>query len=141
MAPMEKENRYENRLRNCPISGGRDLSCFWAERLLELYSPAAAGRRCWTVHRRPLCVALPVGDLRGSAHRWCTSPRKPLRTVGGGTAGTGNCQHPYFPRHDGPERASAGPRRGCSVGVSLRRCATGLHRAVPVALAATNIKG
>src|SRR5215469_2395022 len=61
---------------------------------------------------------------------------RPLRTFGGGSAGAGDGQHSLFPRLDGPERASAGPLRGCTVGGDLRRCATGLYRVVPVALAA-----
>ena len=40
-----------------------------------------------------------------------------------------------FHASDGPERASAGPLRGCTVGGDLRRCATGLCRVVPVACA------
>src|SRR6202790_5691396 len=39
-----------------------------------------------------------------------------------------------------PERAPAGPLRGRTVGGDLRRCATGLCRVVPVALAATGLK-
>ena len=35
---------YENRFRNCPISGGRDLSYFRPERLSELHSPSPAER-------------------------------------------------------------------------------------------------
>jgi hypothetical protein len=34
---------YENRFRNHPISGGRELSCRGAERLPELHSPAPSG--------------------------------------------------------------------------------------------------
>ena len=67
----------------------------------------------------------------------CTSAGQPLRTVGGGHAGAGDRQHSFFPRFDGPERASAGPLRGRTVGGDLRRCATSLYRVVPVALAAT----
>src|SRR5258706_2544411 len=93
---------YENRFRNCPISGGRDLSRFWAKRLPELHPPASARGHCWTVHGCPLCLALPVGDFRVSGHRRCTSAGQPLRTVGGGNSGAGACQHPYFPRLDGP---------------------------------------
>ena len=44
-----------------------------------------------------------------------------------------------FPRLDGPERASAGPLRGCTVGGDLRRRATGLCRVVPVALAGASL--
>src|SRR5260370_220143 len=58
------EPGYENRFRNRPISGGRDLSCYGAERLPELHSPSPAGGHRWTVHGCPLCLALPVGDLR-----------------------------------------------------------------------------
>src|ERR1700720_3104272 len=134
------EPGYENRFRNRPISGGRDLSCYGAERLPELYSPPPAGRHCWTVHGCPLCLALPVGDLRVPGHRSFTSAGQPLRTVGGGSAGAGDCQHPCFPRLDGPKRASAGPLRGCTVGRDLHRRATGLFRVVPVALAATGLR-
>src|SRR5712692_8127332 len=56
------EPGYENRFRNCPISGGRDLPCFRPERLPELYSPSPAGGHCRTVHGRPVRLALPVGD-------------------------------------------------------------------------------
>ena len=45
----------------------------------------------------------------------------------------GDRQHSFFPRFDGPERASAGPFGGCTVGADLRRCATSLYRVVPVA--------
>src|SRR5713226_6218094 len=52
---------------------------------------------------------------------------------------TGDRQHSCFPRLDGPERASAGPLRGCTVGRDLRRRATGLCRVVPVALAGAGL--
>jgi hypothetical protein len=55
---------------------------------------------------------------------------KPLRAAGGGCAGAGDRQHSFFPRLDGPEWASAGPLRGCTVGSDLRRGATGLCGAV-----------
>src|SRR6266566_5256259 len=125
---------YENHFRNRPISGGLDFSGYGAERLPELHSLSPAGGHCGTVHGCPLSLALLVGDLRVSTHRRCTSAGQPLRTVGGGSAGTGDCQHPYFPRLDGPERASAGPLRGPAVGRDLHRRATGLFRIVPVAL-------
>src|SRR6202158_3482123 len=133
------EPGYENCFRNRPLSGGRDLSCYGAERLPELHSPSPARRHCWTVHGRPLCLALPVGDLRLSGHRRCASAGQPLRTVGGGSAGPGNCQHSYFPRLDGPERASAGPLCGCTVGRDRHRRATGLFRVVPVAPGAAGL--
>src|SRR6266478_5706415 len=140
MAPIRKgELGYENHFRNRPISGGRDLSCYGAERLPELHSLSPASGCCWSVHGCPLCLALPVGDLRVSGHRWRTSASQPLRTVGGGNAGTGDCQHHYFPRPDGPERASAGPLRGCTVGRDLHRRATGLFRVVPVAVATAGL--
>src|SRR6266568_2856300 len=97
------------------------------------------GGHCGTVHGCPLSLALLVGDLRVSTHRRCTSAGQPLRTVGGGSAGTGDCQHPYFPRLDGPERASAGPLRGPAVGRDLHRRATGLFRIVPVAVATAGL--
>src|SRR4029077_1900023 len=127
------EPGYENRFRNCPIFGGRDLSRYGAERLPELHSSSPAGGYCGTVPGRPLCLALPVGDLRVSGHRRCTSTGQPLRTVGGGRAGAGYRQHYFFPRFDGPERASAGSLRGCTVGGDFRRRATGVYRVVPVA--------
>ena len=52
---------------------------------------------------------------------------------------TGDRQHSCFPRLDGPERASAGPLRGCALGRDLRRRATGLCRVVPVAPAGTGL--
>src|SRR5438132_5960275 len=134
MAPDRKgEPGYENHFRNRPISGGRDLSCYGAERLPELHSLSPASGCCWSVHGCPLCLALPVGDLRVSGHRRGTSASQPLRTVSGGNAGTGDCQHHYFPRLDGPERTSAGPLCGCTVGRNLHRGATGFFRVVPVA--------
>src|SRR3989441_3556190 len=140
MASIEKgETGYENRFRNRPISSGRDLSCYGAERLPALHSLSPAAGRCWTVHGCPLCLALPVGDLRVSGRRRRTSTGQSLRTVGGGGAGAGDCQHPYFPRLDGPERASVGPLRGSTVGRDLHRRATGLFRVVPVALAAAGL--
>jgi putative oxidoreductase len=42
-ANRKGEPGYENRFRNRPISGGRDLSCFRPERLPELHSPSPAG--------------------------------------------------------------------------------------------------
>jgi hypothetical protein len=42
-ANRKGEFEHENRFRNCPISGGRDLSRFWAKRLPEFHSPAPAG--------------------------------------------------------------------------------------------------
>src|SRR5467141_3607033 len=140
MAPIRKgELGYENHFRNRPISGGRDLSCYGAERLPELHSLSPASGCCWSVHGCPLCLAVPVGDLRVSGHRRCTSASQPLRTVGGGNASAGDCQHPYFPRLDGPERASAGPLCGRAVGRDLHRRATGLFRVVPVALATAGL--
>jgi hypothetical protein len=50
--------------------------------------------------------------------------------------GACDCQHPFFPRLDGPERASAGHLRGSTVGRDVHRRATGLFRTVPAALAA-----
>src|SRR5438132_6515481 len=140
MAPIRKgELGYENHFPNRPISGGRDLSCYGAERLPELHSLSPASGCCWSVHGCPLCLALPMGDLRVSGHRRCTSASQPLRTVGGGNAGTGDCQHHYFPRPDGPERASDGPLCGCTVGRDLHRRATGLFRVVPVAPGAAGL--
>src|SRR5258708_10167975 len=72
-ANRKGEPGYENRFRNRPISGGRNLPCFRPERLPELYSPSPSGRHCGTVHECPLCLALPVGDLRVSGHRSGTS--------------------------------------------------------------------
>src|ERR1700719_1527039 len=134
------EPGYENRFRNRPISGGCDLPYFRPERLSELHSPAAAGGHRGTVHGCPVRLALSVGDLRVSGHRSGASAGQPLRTVGSGRAGAGDRQHSFLPRFDGPERASAGPLRGCTVGGDLRRCATGLCRVVPVALAATGLR-
>jgi len=131
----KRRTGYENRIRNRPISGGRDLPYYGAEWLPALHSLSPAAGHRWTVHGCPLCLALPVGDLRVSGHRRCTSAGQPLRTVGGGTAGTSDCQHPYFPRFDGTERASAGPLRGCTVGGDLHRRETGIFRVVPVTLA------
>src|SRR2546425_4342187 len=127
---------YENHFGNRPISGGLDFSGYGAERLPELHSLSPAGGHCGTVHGCPLSLALLVGDLRVSTHRRCTSAGQPLCTVGGGSAGASDCQHPYFPRFNGPERASAGPFRGRTVDADLRRRATGLFRVVPIALAA-----
>src|SRR6266849_3005562 len=134
-----KGESCENRFRNRPISGGRDLSCYGAERLPEFHSPSPAGGHCWTVHGCPLCFALPVGDLRVSGHRRCASAAQPLRTVGGSSAGAGDCQHPYISRVNGSERASAGPIRGGPVGRSLHRGATGFFRVVPVAPGAAGL--
>src|ERR1700722_3506912 len=139
-ANRKGEPGYENRFHNRPISGGRDLPCFRPERLSELHSHASAGGHCGTIHGCPVRLALPVGDLRVSGHRSGTSAGQPLRAVGGGHAGAGDRQHSFFPRFDGPERASAGPLRGCTVGGDLRRCATGLYRVVTVALAATRLR-
>src|ERR1700674_5893373 len=138
-ANRKGEPVYENRFRNRPISGGRDLPCFRPERLPELHSPAPAGGHCGTVHGCPLCLALPVGDLRVSGHRSGASAGQPLRAVGGGRAGAGDRQHSCFPRLDGPERASAGPLCGRAVGRDLHRRATGFFRVVPVALAAAGL--
>src|SRR6202790_1470991 len=132
-ADRKGEPGYENRFRSRPISGGRDLSCYGVERLPQLHSPSASRRLCWTVHGRALCVALPVGDFRVSGYRGCTTTGQPLRTFGGGRPGADNCQHSYFPRFDGPERASTGPLCGCTVGADLRRRETSLWRVVPVA--------
>src|SRR5262249_41718200 len=82
----KRRTRYENRFRNRPISGRRDLSCYGPERIPELYPLSPAGRHCCTVHGCPLCLALPVGNLRVSAHRRCASAGEPLRIAGGGVA-------------------------------------------------------
>ena len=91
-----------------------------------------------------------MGALYASHYLWVifafqviaarTSVGQPLRTVGGGHAGAGDRQYSFFPRFDGPERASAGPLRGPTVGGDLRRCATGLYWVVPIALAATELR-
>jgi hypothetical protein len=44
------EPGYENRFRNRPISGGRDLFRYGDERLPALHSPSPTRRHCWTVH-------------------------------------------------------------------------------------------
>jgi hypothetical protein len=45
------------------------------------FIPLTSARgHCWTVHGRPVCLALPVGDLRVSGHGRCTSAGQPLRT-------------------------------------------------------------
>src|SRR6266700_1537752 len=144
MTPMhwrrsKRRTGYENRIRNRPISGGRDLPYYGAEWLPALHSLSSAAGHRWTVHGCPLCLALPVGDLRVLGHRRCSSAGQPLRTVGSGSVGTGDCQHPYFPRLDGPERASDGRLRGCTVGRDLHRRATGLFRVVPVAVATAGL--
>src|SRR5258708_15473834 len=138
-ANRKGEPAYENRFRNRPISGGRDLSCVRFERLPELHSTAAAGGHRWAIHGCPVCLTLSVGDLRFPGHRRRTSAGQPLRAVGGGRAGAGDRQHSCFPRLDGPERASSGPLRGCTVGGDLRRRTTGVCRVVPVALAVTGL--
>src|ERR1700730_7294453 len=132
-ADPKGEPGYENRFRNRPISDGRDLSGDGSERLPELHSHAPAGRHCWTVYRCSLCFALPVGDLRVSGYRGCTTTGQPLRALGGSSAGAGDRQHSLFPRFDGPERAAAGPLGGRTVGGDLCRCETSLCRVVPVA--------
>ena len=139
-ANRKGEPGYENHFHDRAISGGRDLPCFRPERLPELYSPSPAGGHCMTVHGRPVRLALPVGDLRVSGHRSGTSAGQPLRAVGGGRAGAGDRQHSCFSRLDGPERASAGPLRGCTVGGDLRRRPTSLCRVVPVALEGANLR-
>jgi hypothetical protein len=118
---------------------GGDLSCFRPERLSELHSAASSGRHRGTVYGRPVRLALPVGDLRVSGRRSGASAGQSLRPVGGGRAGPGDRQHSCLPRFDGPERASAGPLRGCTVGGDSRRCATGLYQVVPAALAVTGV--
>jgi hypothetical protein len=133
------EPGYENRFRNRPLSGGRDLSCFRPERLPELHSPSPAG-----------FAGQFMGAPYASHYLWVifafqvigsgTSAGQPLRAVGGGCAGAGDCQHSYFPRLDGPGRPSAGPLRGRTVGRDLHRRATGLCRVVPVALAGTSLR-
>ncbi len=62
-ANRKGEPAYENRFRNRPISGGRDLSCVRFERLPELHSTAAAGGHGWAIHGCPVCLTLSVGDL------------------------------------------------------------------------------
>src|SRR5262249_7049667 len=127
---------YENRFRNRPISGGSDLCCFWVERLPDLHSPSPPGGIAGQFMGALYVSHYLLDDLRVSARRRCTSAAQPLRTVGGGGAGAGACQHSLFPRLHGSERASAGPVRGCTVGCALYRRATGLFRVVPVAPAA-----
>src|SRR6266852_2639688 len=139
-ADKKGEPGYENRFHNRPISGGRDLSCFRPERLPELHSPSPAGGHRGTVHGRPVRLALPLGDLRVSGHRSGTAAGQPLRAVGGGRAGAGDCQHSLSPRFDGPERAPAGPLGGGTVGGALRRCETSLCRVVPVARGSIKLK-
>src|SRR6266705_2859702 len=72
-ANRKGEPAYENRFRNRPISGGRDLSGVRFERLPELHSTAAAGGHRWAIHGCPVCLTLSVGDLRFPGHRRRTS--------------------------------------------------------------------
>src|SRR5262249_26469108 len=85
-------------------------------------------------------LALLVGDLCVSGRRSSTSAGQPLRAARGGRARAGDRQHSYFPRFDGPERASAGPLRGSIVGGDFRRRPAGLCRIVPVALAGASLR-
>ena len=138
-ANRKGEPGYENRFHNRVISGGRDLSCFRPERLPELHSTSPARGHRGTVHGCAVRIALPVGDLRVSGRCSAPSAGQPLRAVGGGRTGAGDRQHSYFPRLDGPQRTSAGPLRGCTVGGDFRQRAAGLCRFVPVALAGTGL--
>src|SRR6202008_359614 len=72
-----KGDAYENRPRNRPILSRCDLPCFRPERLPELHSPSPAGGHRGTIHGRPVCLALPVGDLRVSAPSSGTSAGQP----------------------------------------------------------------
>src|SRR5580704_17746888 len=141
VANLEGEPAYENRFRSRPISGGRDLPCFRLEWLSELHAATPAGGHRGTVYGCTVRLASPVGDLRVSGNRGGNSSRQSLRAVGAGRPGAGDRQHSLLPRFDGPERASAGPLRGCTVGGDLRRCATGFCRAVPAAAAGTGLRG
>jgi hypothetical protein len=53
-ANRKGELGYENRFRNRPISGGRDLPCFRPEWLPALHSTAPTGGHRGTVHGRPV---------------------------------------------------------------------------------------
>src|SRR6516164_3898384 len=141
MAPIEKENTVTRTASDRPLSGGRDLSCYGAERLPELHSPSPAGGHRGTVHGGPLRLALPVGDLRVSAPRSGAAVGQPLRAVGAGHARACDRQHSRLPFLDGPERTSIGRLCRCAMGVDLRQRSTGLCRLIPIALAATSLIG
>jgi hypothetical protein len=49
-ADRKGELGYENHFRNRPLPGGRDLSCFWVERLPALHSATTSGWCRGTVH-------------------------------------------------------------------------------------------
>src|SRR5258708_2616977 len=136
----QRRTCYEDYFRNRPISDGCDLLGFRPERISALHSATTSEWCRGTVHGCPVRFALPNVDLRASGDRSGTSAGQPLRTVGGSRAGAGDRQHSLLPCFDGPERASAGPVRGSTVGLDLRRCATGLCRVIPVALAATGLR-
>jgi hypothetical protein len=131
----KRRTSYENRFRDRPISGGRDLSCYGAERLPALHPfpppPGVAGQFMGALYvSHYLWVIFAFQVIAGAL--LLVNRYVPL-------GGAGDCQHPYFPRLDGPERASGGPLCGCTVGRDLHRRATGLFRVVPVALTAAGL--
>src|SRR5258708_440169 len=86
-ANRKGEPAYENRFRNRPISGGRDLSCVRFERLPELPSTAAAGGHRWAIHACAACLTLSGGVRRFPGPRRRTPTGKPVVAVGGGAGG------------------------------------------------------
>src|ERR1700758_393341 len=138
-ADSKRRTRYENSFRNRPISGGRDLSCDGPERLPALYSAAPACGSRGTVHGRPVCFALSLGDLRVSGRRRSSAACQPLRASGGGALGAGTGQHSHLSRVDGPCRASDGSVCDDFMDRDFYPGATGILRTVPVALAAAGL--
>src|SRR5271170_3810515 len=91
-----------------------DVYGLWAERISQLYPPAAAlesaGVTVFWRHRRiPLCRVL----LRGAGVWWAVAALRPIRAPCADTAGCGALQHPGVSPDDvtGHHRACAGRLR------------------------------
>src|SRR6185503_7673319 len=130
---------HENGFRNRPISGGCDLSCFWAERISALHSASTSGWRRGAVHGCPVRLPLPDACLRASSDRGSASVGEPLRAPGACHPGAGDRQHSCISRFDGTEWTPPRPLRDGTLGLDLRRCAIGLCRTVAGAPAATGL--
>src|SRR6266700_4352450 len=122
MAATEKENPVMRTLSTIArYLAGVIFLVFGLNGFLNFIPLPPPGWHRWAIHGRAVCLALSVGDLRFPGHRRDTPAAQPLRAVRGGRAGAGDRQHSFVPCFDGPERAPAGPLRGCTLGSDLLR--------------------
>src|ERR1700676_2052531 len=107
----EKE-LYESCIVDRALIAGADLCRFRFEWVSPLHSHAATDGTRRPVRRGALRFTLHGCHLRYSAYRRPAAFTEPLCTPRPCPARTGDREHLFFPRSDGPQRASSGDCRG-----------------------------